>query len=107
MVSAESIYPARPPLIPIALLCALCLASIFAPARAHAQSVTTSVLSQEIHTQETLTYRVEIEGSVQGVEPTFSKNFRVVGQSTQTSINFKIGRASCRDRVESSGIAEA
>jgi len=92
MVSAESIYPARPPLIPIALLCALCLASIFAPARAHAQSVTTSVSSQEIHTQETLTYRVEIEGSVQGVEPTFSKNFRVVGQSTQTSINFINGQ---------------
>lgn len=62
------------------------------PTNAYAQSISTTLSSQEITTQETLTYHVEIEGSVQGVEPDFSEDFRLVGQSTQTSISFINGQ---------------
>lgn len=69
-----------------------CLLLLCVPLVAHAQSISTNISSQEITTHDVLVYSVEAEGAVKGVDPSFSKDFTVVGQSTQTSISFINGQ---------------
>lgn len=76
--------------------CTLLIAVMFSmlcSVEALAQEIRTSISAQQMGLQNTIVYTVETQGAVQSISPPQSRDFEVVGQSTQTSVSFINGKS--------------